>query len=150
MFWKKLLTLACLYLIGLLMAKVVSFSLDNESLELLEKVEALEQFGNRSEAIRAALQLLLNELHDVEKLKGHVSAVVVATHSEQLEGEVSKIKHNFSDIVSTHVHNNVHSTCLETFVIHGASERIAKFVKALRSSKAVSHVKLMVAVEKCL
>ncbi len=126
------------------MAKIVSFSLDNESLELLDKIEKITSFKNRSELIRAALQILLNESKNLEELEGHISAILVVTHVERTEYELSRIQHQFNDVISTQIHNNMHGMCMETFILHGNAQTIRSFVRTLKESKAVSYVKLMV------
>ncbi|MDO8554013.1 MAG: ribbon-helix-helix protein, CopG family [Candidatus Micrarchaeota archaeon] len=126
------------------MAKILSFSLDRESLELLDKIENVTSFKNRSELIRSALQLLLNDSKELDKMSGYVNAIVVVTHPEYNEENISKITHQYSDLIATHIHNNVHSACMETFIVHGNAVTVSALVKSLKESKAVSYVKLMV------
>lgn len=125
------------------MAKIVSFSLDNKSLELLEKIESITSFRNRSELIRSALQLLLNESKELKKLSGHIDAVLVVSHNQKDEHALLDIQHQFNDIISTQVHNNLHGTCMETFIIHGNAATISAFVKSVKESKAVNYAKFM-------
>lgn len=132
------------------MAKVVSFSLDKESLDLLDKIEKSSDYKNRSELIRSALTLLLNESNDLSKMKGHTSAVIVATHNEKSEEDLSKIKHSFNDIITTQIHSNMHELCMETFIVHGNAQTISSFAKALKHSKAISYVKVITVSEACL
>ncbi len=126
------------------MAKIVSFSLDNESLELLENIESMTSFRNRSELIRAALQLLRSESKELKTLSGHLDAILVVAHSEKEEHELFKVQHQFSDIITTQVHNNLHGLCMETFVLHGKAETVSAFVKLLKESKSVRYAKFMV------
>lgn len=132
------------------MARIVSFSLDKEGLELLDKIEKARDYKNRSKLIRSALQLLLNDLNDLQKMKGHTSAVIVATHSEKSEEELSKLKHSFSDIITTQIHNNLHEICMETFIVHGNANTISSFARFLKESKAISYVKVITVAEDCL
>ena len=132
------------------MAKIVSFSLDKESTELLKNAEKLSTFKNRSDLIRSALHLLINEWKEVDSLKGHVSAIIVVTHSEKNDEEIARINHQFSDVITTQIHNNFHENCMETFILHGKVEIISSFLKTLKQNKSVTHARLMVVADQCL
>ncbi len=125
------------------MAKIVSFSLNAQTLGLMDKIEGKFEFKNRSELIRAALQLLLNEVEDIEKIKGHMDAIIAVTHVQGHDSEISRIRHQFNDIVTTQIHNNLHGKCMELFIVHGKGGVIVEFFKALKKSKDVEYAKML-------
>ena len=125
------------------MARILSFSLDNETAHLLDKIERKIEFRNRSELIRSALQLLLREIDNLDELKGHIGAILVVVHNQKQEEIISKLKHQFSDVIITQIHNNLHGQCLELFLLNGRSELIIEFFKQLKKSKSVEYAKLI-------
>ena len=125
------------------MAEIISFSLDKESKGIIEKIEKTIEFKNRSELMRRALQLLLHESEELEAMQGHVDGIVVVTHQEKGEREIAEIKHEFNDIITTQVHNNMHEICMETFIVHGNAETVVSFVKKLKQNKAILYTKII-------
>ncbi len=129
------------------MAKIVSFSLDRESLGLIQKIESERNFKNRSELIRAALQQLLQETREIRTDGGHIDGVIVVTHRERGEDGISTLVHRYADVITTHVHNNLHELCVETFIVHGNAKTIRQFVGEMRENKEALSTKITIVSE---
>ena len=129
-------------LISDLMAKIISMSLSEG---LLKEVDSLEGFSGRSEAIRSGVRLLLDDLKEKERLKGHAECVLIMMHDKHYENAFIKTKHKYEDIISTQVHSNLcHDKCLELFVLHGSAGQITSFMTDIRKNKRADYVKLVV------
>lgn len=124
------------------MGKIISMSLGEQ---LLKEIDSLEGFSGRSEIIRSGVKLLLDDMKEKERLKGHAECVLIMMHSKRYEDAFIKTKHKYEDIISTQVHSNLcHDKCLEIFVLHGSAEQINSFLVDIRKNKRADFVKLVV------
>ena|SRR3989338_1138850 len=122
--------------------KIISMSLGED---LLKEIDSLQGFSGRSEVIRSGIKLLLDELKEKERLKGHAECVMIFMHHKRFEDAFTKTKHKHEDIISTQVHSNLcNDKCLEIFVLHGAAEKITSFLSDMRKNKRADFVKLVV------
>ena len=124
-------------------SKIISISLDENTLKKLYVItEELEHKG-RSETIRNAINLLDTENKNIRKLKGNCNCVllVVHSHSKSIERESHKIK----DLIKTHLHNHLdNKDCLEIFLLKGLIEKIHSFAKKLNKDKKVKLTKIII------
>src|SRR5260370_8041780 len=111
----------------------------------LRRIQAPDGFTGRSEVVRAAIRLLVEDRKEKDSLLGHVNAVVVVTHDESNEAPITKLKHEFEDIVKTHIHNKInHGNCVELFLVEGEGKKIASMTRAFQRAKKMKSVKLIV------
>ncbi len=111
----------------------------------IDHIQETEGFTGRSELVRAAVRLLLEDSKEKDSLTGHVSAIVVVTHDEANEAPITKLKHQFEDIVKTHIHNKVsHSNCVELFILDGEGKKVASMAKEFQKEDKMKSVKLVV------
>ena len=102
-------------------------------------------FTGRSELVRAALRLMLDDTKEKDSLTGNVAAVVAATHKQDREESITKIQHEFQDIVKTHVHSEIsRGNCVELFLLEGPGKRVATMTKAIQRGEGMKSVKLMI------
>ncbi len=124
---------------------IVSLSLPEELVKSMEQIQQSEGFAGRSELIRASLRLMLSDTREKDSLKGPVNAILVVTHDEFNEGPVTRLKHEFEDIVKTHIHNKIsHSNCVEIFLVEGDGRKISSMTKAFQKEEKLRSVKLVV------
>jgi CopG family nickel-responsive transcriptional regulator len=126
------------------MATIVSLSLTPEILSEMDSAQSRLGFGSRSELIRASVSSLLAESQEVGQLQGEVSAILTVVHAHGAEGDVSRVKHEFEDVITTQIHNSFHGECVELFLLHGQAGRIKELYKELRTSKKIKYVKFVV------
>ena len=106
---------------------------------------ALLGFTGRSELVRASIRLLLQDVKDKSAVSGKVSAVVVLTHNEENEEAVTRIKHKYDDIVSTHIHNKTgKKTCVELFLLDGEGPEVTAMTKEFQKEDGIRSVRLLV------
>jgi CopG family transcriptional regulator, nickel-responsive regulator len=120
---------------------IISMSINDK---LLKDVDTLQEelgFSGRSEVIRAALRLLVADSKEKSELKGNVSAVLIVIHRE--EDNINKVKHDFSSVIKTQVHNHVDHKCLELFIIDGDAEKVKGLVNEFQKLKSTELVKLI-------
>ncbi len=125
---------------------IISISLNEKILKEMDRLKEDLGFSGRSEVIRAACRALLSENREREALSGSLNSMIVVVHDQKAEGAVTEIKHDFEDIISTQIHNNLKGgKCLEVFILEGKAERIRQLAKLLQASRKVDYAKLIIA-----
>jgi CopG family transcriptional regulator, nickel-responsive regulator len=123
---------------------IVSLSLPDQMVRAMDEIQDSVGFAGRSELVRAAIRLLLEDTRTKDGLTGKGNAVIVAGHASADEEPVTRLKHKYEDIVRTHVHVKVsHEDCIEVFVLTGEGKEMASMTKELEKEKKIRSVKLI-------
>ena len=123
---------------------IVSLSLPDRMVKSMDEIQESVGFSGRSELVRSAIRLMLEETREKELLKGPTSAILVVTHDKEDEESVTRIKHKFEDVVRTHVHSKVtDEDCVELFVVQGEGREVVAMSKAFQRDKGIRNVRLV-------
>jgi len=123
---------------------IISISLNKEILAELDKLQKSMGFSGRSEAIRAGIRNFVSEEKQKIDLSGNVHAILLVVHNDEFDHIVSGIKHNFEDLITTHLHSKIEGDkCMELFVIAGDAERVSTITKDFQTNKKMDNVKLV-------
>ena len=123
---------------------IVSISLNDEILAELDRLQKSMGFSGRSEAIRAGIRSFVVEEKQNAELSGNVHAVLLVIHSDEFDDIVSGIKHNFEDLITTHLHSKIEGEkCMELFVIDGEADKVSTITKDFQTNKKMDTVKLV-------
>ena len=123
---------------------IVSLSLPDQMVKAMEEIQESVGFSGRSELVRAAIRLLLDDTRGKDALKGRTGAVIVVSHGKDDEEPVTRLKHKFEDIVKTHVHCKVsQDDCVEVFVLAGEGRQISSMTKEFQKERKIRSVKLL-------
>jgi CopG family transcriptional regulator, nickel-responsive regulator len=123
---------------------IVSLSLPSSMMQDMDQLEKSYGFTGRSELVRAAIRLLLEDERERESLSGEVSGLIVVTHDQEEEEPVTKLKHEFDDIVKTHIHSKVTpNVCVELFLVHGEAKKVSAMSKAFQAQDDMKSSKFM-------
>ncbi len=123
---------------------IVSISLNQEILSELDKLQKTMGFSGRSEAIRAGIRTFVSEEKQKSELTGNIHAILLVVHNDEFDHVVSGIKHNFEDLITTHLHSKIEGAkCMELFVIDGDAERVSIITKDFQVNKNMDTVKLV-------
>jgi len=129
--------------VGFLMP-IVSLSLPDSMLKAVDEIQDSVGFSGRSELVRSAIRLLLDDLREKNALEGETTAVIVVGHSKEDEEPVTRLKHRFEDIVKTHIHCKVsREDCIEVFVLAGKGQQMALMAKEFQKERKIRSVKLV-------
>jgi CopG family nickel-responsive transcriptional regulator len=124
---------------------IVSLSFPERMIKELDEIQESGGFAGRSELVRAAIRLLIEDRKEKDSLLGHVNAMIVITHDESNEAPITKLKHEFEDIVKTHIHNKTsHGNCVELFLVEGDGKKVARMTKAFQKEEDMKSVRLIV------
>ena len=123
---------------------IVSISLNPEILSELDKLQKTMGFSGRSEAIRAGIRTFVSEEKQKSELEGNIHAILLVVHNDEFDHVVSGIKHNFEDLITTHLHSKIEGEkCMELFVIDGDAKRVSTITKDFQVNKNMNTVKLV-------
>ena len=124
---------------------IVSVSLNQRILHRIDAIQEEMGFSGRSEAIRAAIRMLIADKKEKDDLTGVIDATLLVIHDEKSSQWVSNIRHGFQDLIKTQVHNHLENEkCLEIFVVNGDAERIKKMHRSFQTHRNLDYVKLVV------
>ena len=124
---------------------IVSLSFPEKMINEMNEIQTSGGYTGRSELVRAAIRLLLEDSKEKDTLTGKANAVILVTHDEVDEAPITKLKHEFDEIVKTHIHNKIgHINCVELFVLEGDGKRISKMAKEFQKEDKMKSVKLIV------
>src|SRR5215471_12202967 len=111
----------------------------------LDQIQESGGFAGRSELVRTAIRLLIEDTREKDSLKGRVAALVVVTHDQEDENPITQLKHQFESIVRTQIHNKIgQNNCVELFLVEGDGARVASMTKAFQKKEKMKSVKLVV------
>lgn len=114
-------------------------------LKEIDRIQEVEGFTGRSELVRAAIRLLLEDSKEKDLITGHTNALIIVTHDESNEAPITRLKHQYEDIVKTHIHNKLsHSNCVELFILEGEGKKIGSMAKEFQKEDEMKSVKLVV------
>ena len=123
---------------------IVSISLNQEILSELDKLQKTMGFSGRSEVIRAGIRTFVSEEKQRSELAGNIHAILLVVHNDEFDHVVSGIKHNFEDLITTHLHSKIEGEkCMELFVIDGDAKRVSTITKDFQVNKNMDTVKLV-------
>ncbi|MGI0081973.1 MAG: CopG family ribbon-helix-helix protein [Nitrosopumilaceae archaeon] len=124
---------------------IVSISLNDEILSEIDKMKKSMGFSGRSEIIRAGIRNLISEEKQRNSLSGLIHAILMVVHDEESEQIVTGIKHNYEDLIDTHLHSKIDGNkCMELFLLHGQADKVDVMTKDFQTNRKMDHVKLVV------
>jgi CopG family nickel-responsive transcriptional regulator len=124
---------------------IVSLSFPDQMIKDMDQIQKSRGFTGRSELVRAAIRLMLEDTKEKDSMAGRISAVVTVTHSQDDEEPITRLKHSFQDIVKTHIHSKInHGNCIELFLLEGDGKKVASMTKSFQKEENLKSVRLIV------
>ncbi len=123
---------------------IVSISLNDEILSEVDKLKKSMGFSGRSEIIRAGIRNLISEEKQRSNLSGLIHAILMVIHDEESEQVVTGIKHNYEELIDTHLHSKIDGNkCMELFLLHGQADKVDVMTKDFKTNRKMDQVKLV-------
>lgn len=89
--------------------------------------------------------MLMADSRERERLTGDISSILLLVHAQNVEDTVTEIKHQFEEVVSTHVHHHLREDkCLEILILSGDARRIKRLVEMFQTTGKMEYIKLIV------
>jgi len=125
----------------------INVSLPDKMIEKLDGIVKERHYASRSEIVRDALRALFTEVEWTSRLTGTALAMVTMTFNVDRRGvfeEISRLQHEYEDIISTTMHNHMHGSCLEVVLTRGDITRIRELVERLKAIRGIEVVRVTV------
>lgn len=123
---------------------IISISLNDEILSEIDKLKKSMGFSGRSEIIRAGIRNLISEEKQRTNLSGVIHAILMVVHDEESEQIVTGIKHNYEDLIDTHLHSKIDGNkCMELFLLHGQADKVDVMTKDFKTNRRIDHIRLV-------
>ena len=123
---------------------IVSISLTEEILKEIDNLQKTMGFSGRSDAIRAGIRSFVSEEKQKAELTGDVHAILLVVHKDDYDNEVTEIKHNYEDLITTHIHSKIDGEkCMELFMLNGSAEKVSFITKQFQINKKMDTIKLV-------
>ena len=123
---------------------IVSLSFPDQMIKEMDQIQKSGGFAGRSELVRAAIRLLLEDSREKDTLSGRMNAIIVVTHDESNEAPITRLKHEFEEIVKTHIHNKIsENNCVELFLLEGDGKKIGLMTREFQKEDKLKSVKLV-------
>ncbi len=124
---------------------IVSLSFPEQMIKDMDQIQKSRGFTGRSELVRAAIRLMLEDTKEKDSMAGRISAIVTVTHNQEDEEPITRLKHSFQDIVRTHIHSKInHGNCIELFLLEGDGKKVASMTKSFQKEENMKSVRLIV------
>lgn len=121
----------------------ISVSLTESNLHLLDRLASELGLSGRSEAVRAALRSLEDEVRERRSLSGTVEAALIVIEDPQRTNGIDQVHHSTSDILRGQVHSHLKDgRCVEVMLIRGNAEEVSAMVNRLRADLGNGCVRL--------
>jgi CopG family nickel-responsive transcriptional regulator len=123
---------------------IVSISLSEENLKVLDKVQKAHALSGRSEAVRVCLRSAEAEVKDRESLSGEVEGVLIMVHSSHDSSGLDDIRHAYQEAVATQIHSHLKDhKCLEVFIIRGQARIVQEMIANFQRDDTIDYVKFV-------
>ncbi|MCF8378239.1 MAG: nickel-responsive transcriptional regulator NikR [Bacteroidales bacterium] len=125
-------------------------SIENESLEELDRLVLKQSFPNRSQAIRYLIKKysVEDEWDDNKEVAGAI-VLVYDHHKKELQNKSTDVQHNYHHLILSvqHVHLD-HHNCLETIAVKGNANELISLANKLIAIKGIKHGELVMTAKK--
>jgi CopG family nickel-responsive transcriptional regulator len=124
---------------------IVSVSLTDKNLEVLEKIQESLGLTGRSESIRACIRSAESTLRERENLNGSVEGILIILHDSHHSLKLDNIRHQFKEQVATQIHSHLkNSKCLEVFIVNGQAKDIKQMLESVHGEDSFEYVNFVV------
>ena len=124
------------------MTEILSFSIQDDLLEMLEELEQRTEHSSRSKLLRSAVRHFSDYRRVSSDLQDKVCASLTVVH----ENGFTVDKTEFNELIGSHVHDhNLDGDCVRIFVVKARFEKIESLRDELESENKVKKCKLSLA-----
>ena len=123
---------------------IVSISLSDENLMLLDRIQETYALKGRSDAVRTALNSAASEMQDMEDLEGHIESVLITIRSDHADPWRSLIQAKYVGSIKTQLHAHLkNKKCLEVMIISCTAEDLRSLMREIQGSGKADYVRFV-------
>ena len=124
---------------------ILSLSFPDQMIKEMDQIQKSEGFAGRSELVRSAIRLMFEDSREKNTLSGRMNAIIVVTHEQANEAPITRLKHEFEEIVKSHIHNKIsQNNCVEIFLLEGDGKKVGAMTREFQKEDKLKSVKLVV------
>lgn len=123
--------------------EILSISIDDETLDKLNKIQKELGFKSRSKLLRSAILNIVKDYETIDISDSSIECVFAITYSEKEKNHVSDILHKFKSIIKTEIHHHSYNKGVEIIIISGKSSVVKELFTILRKNKCVQSVNFL-------
>ena len=123
---------------------IVSISLSDENLRLLDKIQETYALKGRSDAVRTALNSAASEMQDMEDLEGNVEGVLITIRRDHADPWMSLIQAKYVGSIKTQLHSHLkNKKCLEVMIISCTADELRSMMHEIQGSGKADYVRFV-------
>jgi CopG family nickel-responsive transcriptional regulator len=123
---------------------IISISLTEKNIEVLDRMKDVFALKGRSEAVRACLRASEDEIREREGLVGSIEGILVIVHESHSSPNLDIIRHRHQDLVQTQIHSHLRNEkCLEVFIVNGDAAEVRDMITFFRGKDELEYVKFV-------
>jgi CopG family nickel-responsive transcriptional regulator len=123
---------------------VVSVSLTDKNLEVLESIQESLGLTGRSESIRACIRVAESDMREREDLRGSLEGVLIILHDSHHSLRLDDIRHEYKEQVTTQIHSHLRNEkCMEVFIVKGEASIIKRMLETVHGEDDFEYVRFV-------
>lgn len=120
--------------------EIISFSFDKETTNQIRQIQRRLGYKSRSKLLRAAIDSLRREMHELDQMKGTCNAVVVVVYDEHKQEDLDEFMETYESTIKTELHQHNHGVCSRVLITSGNARIVRSMVEELRKRKSIRSV----------
>lgn len=123
---------------------IISISLDEESMEVLNEIQSAYSLKGRSEAVRLSIRDAGSKVKEIEELEGYIEGVMIIVRGDHIDPWMSLIQAKYECSIKTLMHSHLlNRKCLEIMVISAESAKVQSMLKEIQSAAKADYIKFV-------
>lgn len=123
---------------------VISVSIDDQLLKIVDRFADENGFQGRSELVRTALRSLIEQSRGIESLDGVTDAIILVKYRDKHSDTVSDILHHHRSLITSQLHNHLETdACIEILVVNGDAADIKHLWRQLQTSRETQYTDIV-------
>lgn len=123
---------------------VISISLDEESMEVLNEIQSAYSLKGRSEAVRLSIRDAGSKVKEIENLEGFIEGVLIIVRGDHIDPWMSLIQAKYESSIKTLMHSHLlNRKCLEIMVISAEAKKVRSMLKEIQSASKADYIKFV-------
>ncbi len=123
---------------------VVSVSLNEENLKMLDEIEAVFGLSGRSEAIRTSIRAAEAEIKELKDMEGTIEGVLIIVRRDHNDPWMSLIQHKYESSIKTQLHSHLRDhKCLEVMIVSSESKVLSAMMREVHGTGKADYVKFV-------
>ncbi len=123
---------------------IISISLNDENVQLLDRIQETYGLKGRSDAVRSAINSAITEMQDMDNLEGVVEGVLITIRSDHADPWMSLIQAKHVGSIKTQLHSHLkNSKCLEVMIVSCPADELRTIIHEIHASGKADYVRFV-------